>query len=58
MEIDKERVDETVLALLYLTTFKDKPEGMERSQLGFPRSPPSKGLHLGPGDESKIGLAD
>ncbi len=25
MEIDKERVDEMVLALLYLTTFKDKP---------------------------------
>src|SRR5437870_11622493 len=25
MEIDKDRVDEMVLALLYLTTFKDKP---------------------------------
>jgi len=25
MEIDEERVDEAVLALLYLTTFKDKP---------------------------------
>jgi hypothetical protein len=25
MEIDEERVDEMVLALLYLTTFKDKP---------------------------------
>lgn len=25
MEIDEEKVDETVLALLYLTTFKDKP---------------------------------
>jgi hypothetical protein len=25
MEIDEEKVDEAVLALLYLTTFKDKP---------------------------------
>jgi hypothetical protein len=25
MEIDEEEVDEAVLALLYLTTFKDKP---------------------------------
>ena len=25
MEIDDEKVDEAVLALLYLTTFKDKP---------------------------------
>ena len=25
MEIDVEKVDEAVLALLYLTTFKDKP---------------------------------
>jgi hypothetical protein len=25
MEIDEEKVDEVVLALLYLTTFKDKP---------------------------------
>jgi hypothetical protein len=27
MEIDEEKVDEAVLALLYLTTFKDKPNG-------------------------------
>ncbi len=26
MEIDKEKVDEITLALLYLTTFKDKHE--------------------------------
>jgi len=25
IEIDQEKVDEAVLALLYLTTFKDKP---------------------------------
>ncbi|HEX8815363.1 MAG TPA: DUF6429 family protein [Terriglobales bacterium] len=25
MQIDDDKVDETVLALLYLTTFKDKP---------------------------------
>lgn len=25
LEIDEEKVDETVLALLYLTSFKDKP---------------------------------
>jgi hypothetical protein len=25
MEVDEERVDEMVLALLYLTTFEDKP---------------------------------
>ncbi len=25
IEIDEEKVDEAVLALLYLTTFKDKP---------------------------------
>jgi Domain of unknown function (DUF6429) len=25
LEIDEEKVDEAVLALLYLTTFKDKP---------------------------------
>lgn len=25
MEIDEEKVDEAVLALLYLTTFRDKP---------------------------------
>ncbi len=25
MEIDEEKIDEAVLALLYLTTFKDKP---------------------------------
>ena len=25
MEIDEEKVDDTVLALLFLTTFKDKP---------------------------------
>jgi hypothetical protein len=25
MEIDEEKVDDTVLALLYLTTFADKP---------------------------------
>jgi hypothetical protein len=60
MEIDEEKVNEAVLALLYLTTFKDKPnlEGMEKSQLGFPWSTPSEGLHLRSRHESKICSAD
>jgi len=43
MEIDKERVDEMVLALLYLTTFKDKPGGHGKVTTGIPSIASIKG---------------
>jgi hypothetical protein len=37
MEIDEEKVDEAVLALLYLTTFEDKPNWRAwRVTIGIP----------------------
>ena len=54
IEIDEERTDEVVLALLYLTTFKSKPywrawKGHNWDSLDRLH----EGLHLGSGHESK-----
>ena len=47
MAINNEKVDEMTLALLYLTTFKDKHglTGMEDAQLGCPRPLVREWLH-------------
>jgi len=60
MDVDEEKVDDMVLALLYLTTFEDKPRlrAWKRAQLGRPRSSTSEGLHLRSGIEGKISLID
>jgi hypothetical protein len=60
MEIDEDKVDDMVLALLYLTTFEDKPRlrGLEGPQLGRPRSFASQRIYLQSSNEDKIRLAD
>ena len=60
MEVDEEKVDDMVLALLYLTIFEDKPrlrawkghnwDALDRLH--------RKELHLRSSNESKIGLND
>ncbi len=60
MEIDEEKVDEVVLALLYLTTFKDKPRwrAWKGHSWAVLESTSSEGLHFGSRDKSKICSAE
>jgi len=49
MDIDAEKLEQTVLALLYFNSFDDKPGG-KRASKGFPWSvmdrAPREGLHF------------
>ena len=61
MDVDEEKVDDMVLALLYLTTFEDKPrlrawKGHNWDALD--RLHRSEGLHLRSSNEGEISLID
>lgn len=57
MEIDTDKIDETVLALLHLTPARGL-EGLEELRLGQHESASREGLHLRPDWEGKIGCAE
>jgi hypothetical protein len=54
MEIDSDRIDEAVLALLYLGLHDREPH-LERVRLGCPRSAAQERLHLRSGQQGQIG---
>ncbi|MFZ0864968.1 MAG: hypothetical protein WCA27_07565 [Candidatus Sulfotelmatobacter sp.] len=60
MAINNAKVDEMTLALLYLTTFKDKhgPRVWEDAQLGCPRPLTRERLHSRGSDEGEVGDAE
>ncbi len=50
MQIDKDKIDEMVLALLHLTGFENHGDyaRVERSGLGYNESTPREGIHKRP----------
>jgi hypothetical protein len=60
METDEEKVDKAVLALVYLTTFKDKPNWSAWKSHDWDSLARlhQKGLHLESCHPGKISLAD
>lgn len=57
MEYDKDKVDEMVLTLLFLTMFDDKlsQRAWKIARLGCHGSVVQKRVHLGPKEQSKVG---
>jgi hypothetical protein len=59
VEIDSDKIDDAVLALLYFTLHDgDGARAMERLRLGQPEPASRQGLHLRSGRQGEIGGPD